>query len=53
MDNTNDLPKAIQAARLAKKMTQIQLADAINEKPLVINDFESGKTIPVHRSYRN
>jgi putative transcription factor len=33
-------------ARLAKKMTQAQLAQAINEKPQVIQEYESGKAIP-------
>ena len=34
------------AARLAKKMTQAQLAQAINEKPQIIQEYESGKAIP-------
>ena len=38
--------KALQQARLAKKMNQKQLATAINEKPQVINQYESGKAIP-------
>lgn len=40
------LSKAIQQARLAKKMNQKALATAINEKPNVIQDYESGKAIP-------
>ena len=36
----------MQKARLAKKMTQKQLAQAINEKPQVINQYESGRAIP-------
>uniref|UniRef100_A0A061S242 Putative transcription factor n=1 Tax=Tetraselmis sp. GSL018 TaxID=582737 RepID=A0A061S242_9CHLO len=43
---STELKKQIQQARLAKKMTQAQLAQAINEKPSVINDYESGKAIP-------
>jgi len=40
------LSKAIQQARMAKKMTQKDLATAINEKPQVIGEYESGKAIP-------
>merc|ERR1712137_19828 len=40
------LSKAIQQARTAKKMTQKELATAINEKPQVIGEYESGKAIP-------
>lgn len=40
------LSKAIQQARMAKKMTQKELATAINEKPQVIGEYESGKAIP-------
>lgn len=40
------LGKAIQQARTAKKMTQAKLAQAINEKPAVINQYENGKAIP-------
>eukprot|EP00453_Perkinsus_chesapeaki_P000937 CAMPEP_0185916564 /NCGR_PEP_ID=MMETSP0924C-20121207/3598_1 /TAXON_ID=321610 /ORGANISM="Perkinsus chesapeaki, Strain ATCC PRA-65" /LENGTH=64 /DNA_ID=CAMNT_0028641815 /DNA_START=51 /DNA_END=240 /DNA_ORIENTATION=- len=31
---------------LLKKMSQAELAKAINEKPTVINEYESGKAIP-------
>eukprot|EP00187_Rhodella_violacea_P013320 CAMPEP_0184710330 /NCGR_PEP_ID=MMETSP0314-20130426/1182_1 /TAXON_ID=38298 /ORGANISM="Rhodella maculata, Strain CCMP 736" /LENGTH=122 /DNA_ID=CAMNT_0027172153 /DNA_START=75 /DNA_END=443 /DNA_ORIENTATION=+ len=41
-----NVAKNIQAARLAKGMTQAQLAKTINEKPQVINEYESGKAIP-------
>jgi putative transcription factor len=41
-----DLSKAIQQARMAKKMTQKDLATAINEKPQVVGEYESGKAIP-------
>jgi putative transcription factor len=37
--------KEIQKGRLAKKMTQKQLAQAINVAPKVINEFESGKAV--------
>mmetsp|Transcript_4612 Transcript_4612/g.8870 ORF Transcript_4612/g.8870 Transcript_4612/m.8870 type:complete len:177 (-) Transcript_4612:1702-2232(-) len=37
---------AIQQGRMAKKMTQKDLATAINEKPQVIGEYESGKAIP-------
>mmetsp|Transcript_44409 Transcript_44409/g.65901 ORF Transcript_44409/g.65901 Transcript_44409/m.65901 type:complete len:176 (-) Transcript_44409:188-715(-) len=40
------LSKAIQQARMAKKMTQKELATAINEKPTVISEYESGKAVP-------
>ena len=36
----------IQQARLAKKMSQQQLATAINEKPQVVQEYENGKAIP-------
>ncbi|GKY99613.1 hypothetical protein MPSEU_000915500 [Mayamaea pseudoterrestris] len=41
-----DLAKAIMQARTAKKMTQKDLATAINEKPQVVGEYESGKAIP-------
>lgn len=40
------LSKAIQQARMAKNMTQKELATAINEKPQIIAEYESGKAIP-------
>jgi len=43
---SSELKKRIMAARLTKKMTQAQLAQAINEKPQVIQEYESGKAIP-------
>ena len=43
---SSELKKQIQQARLAKKMTQAQVAQAINEKPQIINEYESGKAIP-------
>ena len=36
----------IQKGRLAKKLTQKQLANAINVSPKVINEMESGKAQP-------
>ncbi|KAG8217224.1 hypothetical protein J3R82DRAFT_5310 [Butyriboletus roseoflavus] len=38
--------KAIQTARMEKQLTQKDLAQKINEKPSVIQDYESGKAIP-------
>ena len=43
---SSELKKRIMQGRLAKKMTQAQLAQAINEKPQVIQEYESGKAIP-------
>lgn len=40
---SSNLRVQIIQARTAKKLTQIQLAQAINEKPQVIQDYESGK----------
>jgi putative transcription factor len=40
------LSKAIMQARTAKKMTQKDLATAVNEKPQVIAEYESGKAVP-------
>lgn len=41
-----ELKKAIMQARGEKKLTQSQLAHLINEKPQVIQEYESGKAIP-------
>ena len=41
-----ELKKQIAKARTDKKLTQAQLAQSINEKPQVIQDYESGKAIP-------
>jgi putative transcription factor len=43
---SSELKKQISQARLAKKLTQAQLGQLINEKPQVINEYESGKAIP-------
>lgn len=40
------LSRVIQTARQAKEWTQKELATKINEKPQVINEYESGKAIP-------
>jgi putative transcription factor len=46
--NTVDknLSKAITAARMAKKMSQADLARQINERPQIIQQYESGQAIP-------
>ncbi|PRP86943.1 putative transcription factor Mbf1 [Planoprotostelium fungivorum] len=36
----------LQQARVAKGWTQKELATKINEKPQVVNEYESGKAIP-------
>ena len=41
-----NLSKAIQQARMAKKMTQKELATKMNEKPQVVGEYENGKAIP-------
>nr|XP_010924579.1 multiprotein-bridging factor 1b [Elaeis guineensis] len=41
-----ELKKNIMQARMGKKLTQAQLAQLINEKPQVIQEYESGKAIP-------
>ncbi|KAI8330359.1 multi protein bridging factor 1-domain-containing protein [Chlamydoabsidia padenii] len=38
--------KALQKGRQDKGMTQKDLAQVINEKPQVVNEYESGKAIP-------
>ena len=43
---TLELRKQIQNARMAKKMSQADLAKEINEKPNVIQAYENGKAIP-------
>merc|ERR1711865_1053334 len=43
---SHDFKMALQQARLAKKMSQAQLAQQINEKGTVINEYEGGKAIP-------
>ncbi|XP_077227959.1 multiprotein-bridging factor 1a-like [Tasmannia lanceolata] len=41
-----ELKKNIMQARMDKKFTQSQLAQMINEKPQIIQEYESGKAIP-------
>jgi putative transcription factor len=43
---SSELKKQIMAARLAKKLTQAQLAQQINERPQTVQEYESGKAIP-------
>uniref|UniRef100_A0A7S4QEP1 HTH cro/C1-type domain-containing protein n=1 Tax=Alexandrium monilatum TaxID=311494 RepID=A0A7S4QEP1_9DINO len=43
---SHDFKLALMQARTAKKMSQAALAQAINEKGSVINEYESGKAIP-------
>ena len=40
------MAKAITQARNAKGMTQSQLANAISERPQVIQQYENGSAIP-------
>ncbi|XP_026433360.1 multiprotein-bridging factor 1a-like, partial [Papaver somniferum] len=42
----SELKKNIMQARLDKKMTKSQLAQLINEKPQIVQEYESGKAIP-------
>jgi putative transcription factor len=41
-----DVRRAIASGRQAKGITQKDLAQLINEKPQVVNEYESGKAIP-------
>uniref|UniRef100_A0A7N0V5W3 HTH cro/C1-type domain-containing protein n=1 Tax=Kalanchoe fedtschenkoi TaxID=63787 RepID=A0A7N0V5W3_KALFE len=41
-----ELKKSIMQGRMDKKLTQAQLAQLINEKPQIIQEYESGKAIP-------
>ncbi|KAL5989687.1 Multiprotein-bridging factor 1b [Asimina triloba] len=43
---STELKKNIMQGRIGKKLTQAQLAQLINEKPQVIQEYESGKAIP-------
>ncbi|OEH79660.1 multiprotein-bridging factor 1b [Cyclospora cayetanensis] len=43
---STDFCRALAEARRNKGMTQAQLAQAINEKPSVVSEYESGKAIP-------
>src|SRR3989338_8939206 len=41
-----EMGKRVQQARALKKWTQKDLAQRINEKPAVVNEYELGKAIP-------
>lgn len=41
-----DNAKTLQAARTMKNLTQEQLANQINEKKLIINQYETGNVVP-------
>ncbi|KAH7572302.1 hypothetical protein ACOSP7_015420 [Xanthoceras sorbifolium] len=41
-----EVRQAIQKARLAKKMSQSELAKLINERPQVVQEYENGKAVP-------
>ena len=43
---SSKVSKEIQKGRLAKKLSQKQLANAVNVTPKVINEMESGKSQP-------
>ena len=43
---SSEVKHRIQKARLDKKLTQAQLAQLINERPQVVQEYESGKAIP-------
>tara|TARA_R110002074_G_scaffold149819_1_gene302571 strand:+ start:1632 stop:1946 length:315 start_codon:yes stop_codon:yes gene_type:complete len=46
---TLELRKQIQNSRMAKKMSQAELAKLINEKPNIIQGYENGKAVPDHK----
>ena len=39
-------PQAMQAARMEKQLSQKDVAQKINEKPSVLQDYEAGRAIP-------
>ena len=41
-----DMKRKIQRARMEKKMTQKQLAQLLQVKPQIVNNYETGKAIP-------
>merc|ERR1711870_54828 len=43
---SHDFKIALQQARQAKNMSQQALATAVNEKSMVISEYDSGKAIP-------
>lgn len=46
---SRSLSKQIQDARTTKKLTQKQLAQKINERVQVVQDYESGKAAPTNQ----
>jgi ribosome-binding protein aMBF1 (putative translation factor) len=46
---SSDIKMKIQSARFAAKLSQKQLAQAINVKPSIIAQYESGQAIPDHQ----
>lgn len=43
---THNFKQALQQARMAKKLSQADLAKALNVTPRVIQDYESGACVP-------
>lgn len=43
-----EVRRAIQKARVAKKMSQAELAKKINERLQVVQEYENGKAVPNH-----
>merc|ERR1719471_1425689 len=43
---SHEFKMALMQARTAKKLSQVALAQAVNEKGSVINEYEAGKAIP-------
>lgn len=41
-----EVRRAIQKARIEKKMSQAELAKLINERPQVVQEYENGKAVP-------
>ena len=48
---STDFSRALAQARRNKGMTQAQLAQAINEKPSVVSEYESGKESSLKTTY--
>jgi putative transcription factor len=43
---STDMRKVIQQGRQAKKWSQLQLANAINQPPKTVQEYENGKAVP-------
>ena len=43
---STEVRQLIQKARLEKKLSQAELAKQINERPQVVQEYESGKAVP-------